>query len=316
MTSLPGYQLPSYTLLPVGRTAPRGKEEAAASEQSHQSLADELLFLGLYDEGAPELIAARANGAAKTSTTARASSTTKGNAKTSRAARTKNAASTRTVAKTSRQAGAPESSRDWAYTLAVYAARGDQADRAIKFSEPIFNGVPDDYRVELLPRDWAEMLYPAPYREALVRHAVSRQVDPRFVLSIARQESRYNPEVKSPAAARGLLQFISATSTQIATQLRLRDFEQDDLYNPSTAILIGSQYMRNLFDEFKTPQAAAAAYNGSEISVRRWVARMRSADVDRFVIEVGKKETKDYVFKVMNSFWAYQALYPNYWKTE
>ena len=314
---LPGYQLPNYTLLPVGRTGLRGKEDTAVSEETHQSLADELLFLGLNDEGAAELIAARgANGTAKVGSAARRNTATKVNvaAKTSRTARTKSVS--KSAPKTIRQAGATESSRDWAYTLAVYASRGNQADRAIKFAEPIFNGVPDDYRVELLPRVWAEMLYPVPYREALIRHAVSRHVDPRFVLSIARQESRYDPVVKSPAAARGLLQFISATSTQIATQLNLRDFEQDDLYNPSTAILIGSQYMRNLFDEFKTPQAAAAAYNGSEISVRRWVARMRSTDVDRFVIEVGKKETKDYVFKVINSFWAYQALYENYWKAE
>jgi len=27
------------------------------------------------------------------------------------------------------------------------------------------------------------------------------------------------------------------------------------------------------------------------------------------VAEVGYKETKDYVFKVMNNYWAYQALY-------
>ena len=112
------------------------------------------------------------------------------------------------------------------------------------------------------------------------------------------------------AAARGLLQFISSTSDEIAGQLKLEDFDQNDLYRADTAILIGSQYMKNLFDEFKSPQAAAAAYNGSEDSVRRWLARAQSADVDRFVVEVAKRETKDYVFKVMNSYRAYQTIYP------
>jgi soluble lytic murein transglycosylase len=263
---LPGYQLPSFNLIPAGRTAPLG-EGATANGGGHQALANELFFLGLYDEGAPELAAA--------------------------------------------QNGNGTASRDWAYSLAVYSSRGNHAERAIKFAEPLFNSIPDDYRVELLPRALAEMLYPAPYRDALVRHAVSRNVDPRFVLSIARQESRFNPSVKSVAAARGLLQFISSTSEQIVAQLKLSDFEQDDLYHPSVAILIGSQYMQNLFNEFKTPQAAAAAYNGSEVSVRRWLARTRSPEVDRFVIEIGKRETKDYVFKVMNGLWAYQALYQN-----
>jgi soluble lytic murein transglycosylase len=68
--------------------------------------------------------------------------------------------------------------------------------------------------------------------------------------------------------------------------------------------------VKNLFEEFKTPQAAAAAYNGSEDSVRRWLGRARSTDVDRFVIEIAKRETKDYVFKVMGSYRAYQAIYP------
>ena len=150
----------------------------------------------------------------------------------------------------------------------------------------------------------------------MARHAVTRDVDPRLVLSIARQESRYDPDVKSYAAARGLLQFISSTSLQIATQLNLRDFDQSDLYSPETAILVGSQYLRNLLDEFKTPQAAAAAYNGSEDSVRRWIARSRSTDVDRFVIEVAKGQTKDYVFKVMNNYRAYQAIYPGRQKND
>ena len=94
-----------------------------------------------------------------------------------------------------------------------------------------------------------------------------------------------------------------------ANAAELNDFEQDDLYNPNQAILIGSQYMKNLFDELKHPANVAAAYNGSEQSVRRWVARSKSTDVDRHVIEVGKRETKDYVYKVMNNLWAYQALY-------
>ena len=170
--------------------------------------------------------------------------------------------------------------------------------------EQVSRGVAD------LPRETAEIFYPMPFRDSLQRHAKSRGVDPRFVLSIARQESSYNPRVKSNAAARGLMQFISDTSDQIAAQLRLRDFEQSDLYNADTAILFGSQYMKNLFAEFGTPQAVAASYNGSEASVRRWLARAKSRDVDRFVTEVLKRETKDYVFKVTGNYLAYQKIYP------
>jgi hypothetical protein len=43
--------------------------------------------------------------------------------------------------------------------------------------------------------------------------------------------------------------------------------------------------------------------------VRRWIARAASDDVDRLVIEIAKRETKDYVFKVINFYNAYQAIY-------
>lgn len=256
---LPGYQAVTLNFSPAGRTEPLPEGAPAASGNSHATIAAELLFLGLPDEGAAELAAAK---------------TASNN------------------------------------TLAYYCGRGDCVNYTFRLFEPILRNLPDDYRLELLPREMAEVFYPFPFRHALQKHAIKRGVDPRFVLSIARQESSYNTRVKSAAAARGMLQFIAPTANQIAAQLGLKDFEQDDLYEPSTAILIGSQYMQNLFELFGTPQAAAAAYNGSEDSVARWIERAGSKDVDRFVIEVAKRETKDYVFKVLNNLRAYQLVYP------
>jgi soluble lytic murein transglycosylase len=259
-SKLPGYQFPKILIPDVGRTAPIESGATPPSDASHQTIAGELLFLGLYDEGAPELLQT------------------------------------------------PAAKSDYAFALPC--ARGDCASRTVKFSEPLLRALPEDYRPELLPREMAEIFYPFPYRDSLARHAATHGVDPRFVLSIARQETRYNPREKSSSAARGLMQFISSTADQIAAQLGLRDFDQDDLYNPDTAILFGSQYMKNLFAEFGSPQAVAASYNGSEDSVRRWIARAGDNDVDRLVIEIAKVQTKDYVFKVINFYIAYQAIYP------
>ena len=43
--------------------------------------------------------------------------------------------------------------------------------------------------------------------------------------------------------------------------------------------------------------------------MRRWIARSRSRELDRHVIEILKRETKDYVFKVMNFHAAYRQIY-------
>ena len=137
-----------------------------------------------------------------------------------------------------------------------------------------------------------------------------RNVDPRFVLAIARQESRFQTDAKSVAAARGMMQFISATADEVANRLARKSFDQDDLYNADTAILFGSEYLATPFQQFPAqPQAVAASYNGGPENVARWIARSRSSDTDRYVPEIGFSQTKDYVYKVMTSFWNYERLY-------
>lgn len=199
---------------------------------------------------------------------------------------------------------------DLSYTIARLSLQAGLPNRAIRFAEPIWRNVPADYVMDLAPREMVELLYPVPFRESLIKHASSRNVDPRFVLSIARQESRFQVEAKSVAAARGMMQFIPSTANEIAAQLNLKNFQQDDLYNADTAILFGSQYLANLFKQFPDqPQAVAGSYNGGADNLARWIGRSRSTEADRYVPEIGFSQTKDYVYKVLANFWTYQRLY-------
>jgi len=258
------FKIPNFKLLEFGRREVL-KEKPTVSDNYHQSLADELLFLGLYDEGTPEL-----------------ETTLKDKPK----------------------------SDDLNYTLAVFYKRGDMANRATAFIEPLWRNVPADYQIELIPRDQAELLYPAPYVDSLLQFATPRGVDPRFALAIMRQESRFRADVKSVAAARGLMQFISTTSNQIAKELGKENFRQDELYNPPTAVLFGSQYLANLFKQFPDqPAAVAASYNGGEDNVRRWILRSKTEIPDRYVPEIVFSQSKDYAYKVMANYRAYQIFY-------
>lgn len=272
--ALPAYKLPVFKLTPLGR------KEAGPAPQSfartHAELADELFFLGSYDEAIPELAAAG------------------------------------TQSFTSQVIQRPPAPvlGDRAYSMAIYQLRGGHADQAVKFGEQIWKNIPGDYVLELAPRELVDLLYPLPFRQSLLKHAPARGVDPRFVISIARQESRFQSAAKSVAAARGLMQFIPETSSATAAELGLQTFSQDELYNADTAILFGSQYLAGLFKQFPGQhQAVAAAYNGGPENVARWVARSRANDPDRYVSEIGFTQTKDYVFKVMLNYWQYQTLY-------
>ena len=206
--------------------------------------------------------------------------------------------------------GTVDSKSNEAYSIALLSLEAGLPNRAIRFAEPLWKTMPADYVIELAPRDLLELFYPVPYRDSLLKHASSRNVDPRFVLSIARQESRFQADAKSVAAARGMMQFISSTANKIAGELKLTNFDQDELYNPDTAILFGSQYLSNLFKLFPDqPQAVAGSYNGGEDNLARWIARSRATEADRYVPEIGFSQTKDYVYKVLTNYWNYQRLY-------
>jgi soluble lytic murein transglycosylase len=106
------------------------------------------------------------------------------------------------------------------------------------------------------------------------------------------------------------MQFISTTADRIALDLGRTDFEQDELFDPRTAILFGSKYIGDLFGHFpELPEAVAASYNGGEDNMKRWLGRSRSREADRYVPEIAFSQSKDYVHRVMSSYRMYTELY-------
>ncbi len=272
------YQLlPDYQKTPDGKLTEFGRKnilQESIKVKTHKTLADELLFLGLYDEGTPELETALREDL---------------------------------DVNTGSLSNFPT---DTAFTLATFYKRGDMANRALGYIEPRWKNVPNDYLIALIPKEHLQLLYPKPYEDSLVKYGKEKGVDPRFMLSIMRQESRYQADVKSFAAARGLMQFISTTALQMADEMKIESFRQDDLYNPPTAIRFGSHYINKIFKDFPNqPQAVAASYNGGEDRMLRWIKRAKTDDPDRYVSDVVFVQTKDYVYKVMANYRVYKMLY-------
>ena len=285
-TTLPAYQkIPNGKMLELGRREITKEKPAYSPANYHKNIADELLFLALYDEAAPELENSQ-------------QSTVISQQK----------ADTAQNANPKSKIQNPKS--DFDYTLAVIYKRGEMASKAVGYAEPLWKNVPADYEIEMIPRDQIELLYPAPYSDSLLKFAPERAVDARLLLAIMRQESRFRPDVKSNAAARGLMQFISTTADRIAGELNRQTFDQDELYNPPTAILFGSQYISNLFKIFPNqPAAVAGSYNGGEDNIGRWMARAKTDNPDRYVPEIIFTQSKDYVYKVMTAYRVYQTVY-------
>ncbi|PWT94558.1 MAG: hypothetical protein C5B55_02545 [Blastocatellia bacterium] len=153
-------------------------------------------------------------------------------------------------------------------------------------------------------------LYPAPYRAIIVKSAKSRQLDPRFVLALIRQESVFKPTAKSPSGARGLLQLTIDAAQKYATGAGLNNVREAQLYQPDTSIMLGAEYLEQLARMFpQMLEPVAASYNGGEDNVARWLKRAKRPDPGVFTSEIGFDETKGYVQKVMNNYRVYRQLY-------
>ncbi len=152
--------------------------------------------------------------------------------------------------------------------------------------------------------------YPVLYRAELLKYAKTKNIDPRFVLAIMKQESSFRANAKSPSAARGLLQLVYDTAIKYNKQAGYSTMQADDLYQPPVNIAIGSTYLADLKKQFGgLYEAIAASYNGGEDNAARWLNRSNPKDAGIFAAEVGFAETKNYVFKVMNNYRIYRELY-------
>lgn len=152
--------------------------------------------------------------------------------------------------------------------------------------------------------------FPTPYRMEVIRNAKLQKVDPRFILAIMKQESRFQASARSPVGARGLLQINYETALKYKDNAGYPNLQPEDLYKPEINITIATIYIAKLFKEFSNfYEAVAASYNGGEDNAMRWLNRSNPKDAGVFIAEIGFAETKNYVLKVMNNYRIYKDLY-------
>jgi soluble lytic murein transglycosylase len=150
--------------------------------------------------------------------------------------------------------------------------------------------------------------YPRGYWEQISGAAMRNRLDPWLVAALIRQESLYNPQARSVSDARGLMQLLPSTAAHWAPAAGLSPVALN-LYDPEVSLRIGTTYLKGLMDMFGGNQfRAVAAYNGGEQAVARWV-KQYPGDDDQWVENIGYRETRDYVKKVIGGRREYQLLY-------
>jgi soluble lytic murein transglycosylase len=160
---------------------------------------------------------------------------------------------------------------------------------------------------DVVPRSTLDAyLYPRAYWTQVTAAADAARLDPYVVLALMRQESLFDPDAVSPAAAYGLMQLLVTT----AGGLSERPIERAALFDPATNIGLGARYLRRLLDRYQGNLAKAlAAYNGGEDAVAKWERRAPGASTDEFVETISYRETRHYVKQVLANYRHYRRLY-------
>jgi soluble lytic murein transglycosylase len=162
---------------------------------------------------------------------------------------------------------------------------------------------------DLLPRPIWELFYPLPYREHIESYASARGLDPYLVAALIRQESTFNPRVRSPAGARGLMQIIPSTGRELSRQER-RQYATNDLYDPQINIQYGTRYLKNVLGRFDgRVDYALASYNAGPHRVKRWTGMDMTLDPEIFIEDIPFEETRNYVKLVLRNEMLYRRLY-------
>lgn len=199
-----------------------------------------------------------------------------------------------------------------ALTQSVALNRGAVSKESIYAVEVLMKSVPADYLPDLLPLTVRRLLYPRYFDAFIQEDSKKFGADPTLVLSIMREESRFNPRAKSAAAARGLLQFIITTARDIGRAVGIVDVTPEDLYDPRVIIQLGAKYVSELSKQFAGDRyMTAGAYNAGPKQVALWSRLAPEAGDDWFLSSINFDETKDYVRKVMNSYRRYSEIYGN-----
>ncbi|MGU9867581.1 MULTISPECIES: murein transglycosylase [Kluyvera] len=153
--------------------------------------------------------------------------------------------------------------------------------------------------------------FPLAYNDLFVRYTSGKDVPQSYAMAIARQESAWNPKVKSPVGASGLMQIMPGTATHTVKMFNLPGYSNPvQLLDPETNINIGTSYLQYVYQQFENNRIfASAAYNAGPGRVRTWLGNSAGRiDAVAFIESIPFSETRGYVKNVL----AYDAYYRHF----
>ncbi len=156
--------------------------------------------------------------------------------------------------------------------------------------------------------DLDDILYPFAYWPTISEISSQYKLDPLILLSVIREESRFDPDARSVAGALGLMQIMPHTAYTLDKKLKTDLSENSGICDIRRNITIGAYYLNSLLKEFGSLPAVLAAYNAGEEKVREWLKEGNYHSYDEFIEDIPYDETRNYVKRVLLTYAAYANL--------
>lgn len=128
-----------------------------------------------------------------------------------------------------------------------------------------------------------------------IERAVTEDFDPLLLLALSRHESNFNPNAKSKAGARGLMQIMPATASDYGVS------DPDALYDPATNYRVGIRHFKRLCNMFSCGEGEFdPKRRGAIVTMASWNAGegnvLKHKGVPPF------EETRDFIEKVFGYY--------------
>jgi len=191
------------------------------------------------------------------------------------------------------------------------AEDADAGPAALEAADALARKVPRDFLLDLAPRTVRRGLAPRPFDRLVAQAAAELGVPRDLLYAVMRQESRFDREAASPAAARGLMQLTLPAAGEAARELNEEPPAYSELYDPARSIRLGAQTLRSLLDRFGGEAAlAASGYNAGAGQTVLWSGGS-DRPAEALLAAISYSETRTYVRRVLANRRAYRLALPD-----
>ena len=160
-----------------------------------------------------------------------------------------------------------------------------------------------------LTKKYISVVFPTPFQDIFTKYSEKYSIPKSLPYAIARQESAFNPNVRSWADAFGLMQMIPEKAKELSKKYSIPYKDFNDLYKPAPNVEMGIALLAELKTMFNGKFAqSAAGYNASTAAIAVWEKERFNGDYLEFIEMIPYEETRNYIKLVFRNYMTYNRI--------